>query len=301
MSLIERASAKEKHRQFRRLLMEEHPLVLPGVFNALSALAAQDAGAKAVYVSGAGVINSTAGLPDIGLLSLGEVVQQLRYVTHVLHIPAFADADTGFGEGLGIYRSVIELEATGISGIHIEDQEMPKRCGHLEGKRVVSRGEFIQRIRIAVRARTDSNFVICARTDARAVEGMNSAIERAKACLDAGADMVFPEALGSREEFEQFATTVNGPLLANMTEFGKTPLMTAQEFAALGYQVVIFPMTALRLALRAMRVGYRSLLAQGTQQELLDSMETRAQLYELLRYPEYERLDAELAEDGGFS
>lgn len=287
-----------KAARLRELLRQERPLVLPGVFNGISALAAQAAGARALYISGAGVINATTGYPDIGLLSLAEVAQQVRYIAGAAEVPTLADADTGFGEGLLLWRSVEEFERAGVAGIHIEDQQMPKRCGHLEGKRLVSRAEFVQRIRAAVRARSDPNFVICARTDARGVTGFADAVERANACLDAGADLIFPEALSSEEEFAAFAGAVKGPLLANMTEFGKTPLITTERFAALGYAAVMFPMTGFRLALRALRQGYAALLAAGTQRPLLDGMETRAQLYDLLRYPDYERLDAELAGDG---
>ncbi|MGI8914347.1 MAG: methylisocitrate lyase [Chloroflexota bacterium] len=283
----------------RQLLADEHPLILPGVFNGISALAALAAGAKAVYISGAGVINGVAGYPDIGLLSMTEVAQQLRYITGATALPALADADTGFGEGLALGRMVTEFERAGVAGLHIEDQQMPKKCGHLDGKQLVTRQEFVQRIRAAVRARSDPNFVICARTDARGVTGFADAVDRAHACLDAGADLIFPEALTSEKEFAAFAQQVPGPLLANMTEFGKTPLITAERFAALGYAAVIFPMTGFRLALRALREGYAGLLADGSQRALLPRMETRAQLYDLLRYPDYERLDAELAANGG--
>lgn len=284
-----------KPAQLRVLLREQRPLLLPGVFNGISALAAQAAGATAIYISGAGVINGTAGYPDIGLLSMAEVAQQLRYIAGAVAVPALADADTGFGEGLALGRTVEEFERAGVAGIHIEDQQMPKKCGHLEGKRLVTRQEFVQRIRAAVRARRDPDFVVCARTDARAVTGFADAVERARACLDAGADLIFPEALESEGEFAAFASQVRAPLLANMTEFGKTPLISAARFAELGYAAVIFPMTGFRLALRALRDGYAALLADGTQENLLPRMETRAQLYDLLRYPEYERLDAELA------
>jgi methylisocitrate lyase len=285
--------------RLRQLLDAEHPLVLPGVFSGISALAAQAAGAQAVYVSGAGIINATAGYPDVGLLSMAEVVQQMRYAAEAVAVPALADADTGFGEGLALGRTVAEFERAGVAGIHIEDQQMPKKCGHLEGKRLVTREEFVQRVRAAVRARSDPAFVICARTDARGVTGFADAVDRANACLEAGADLIFPEALQSEEEFAAFAQAVEGPLLANMTEFGKTPLISAARFGELGYAAVIFPMTGFRLALRALRQGYATLLVEGTQRQLIDSMETRAQLYDLLRYAEYERLDAELAGNGG--
>ncbi len=288
-----------KAARLRQLLRDEHPLVLPGVFNGISALAAQAAGATAVYISGAGIINGTAGYPDIGLLSMAEVAQQLRYIAGAVAIPALADADTGFGEGLALERTVEEFERAGVAGIHLEVQRMPKKCGHLDGKQLVTRQEFVQRIRAAVRARSDPSFVICARTDARGVTGFADAVDRARACLEAGADLIFPEALATEEEFAAFARAVPGPLLANMTEFGKTPLIDADRFAELGYAAVIFPMTGFRLALRALQDGYAALLAAGTQRDLLPRMETRAQLYDLLRYPEYERLDATLATNGG--
>ena len=284
-----------KARALRELLATEKPLIMPGVFNGISALAAEAAGAKAIYISGAGVINGTAGYPDIGLLSMTEVAQQVRYIAGAVTVPGLADADTGFGEGLLLSRTVQELERAGVAGVHIEDQQAPKRCGHLDGKTLVSRQDFVRRVRAAVRARGDANFVVCARTDARGVTGFDDAVDRAKACLDAGADLIFPEALTSEEEFARFAAAVDGPLLANMTEFGKTPLIAADRFAELGYVAVIFPMTGFRLALRAMREGYAELLASGTQAALLPRMDTRAQLYDLLRYAEYEQVDAELA------
>lgn len=285
--------------QLRRLLSDERPLVLPGAFNGISALTAEAAGAKALYVTGAGMINGMAGLPDIGLLSLAEVIAQVRYIAQAVRLPILVDADTGFGEGLMVMRAIEEFERAGAAGVHIEDQQMPKRCGHLDGKTLVSRQEFVQRIRAAVRARSDAQFVICARTDARGVTGFDDAVDRAKACLDAGADLIFPEALSSEDEFARFAAAVNGPLLANMTEFGKTPLIDAQRFGELGYAAVIFPMTSFRLALKAMREGYETLLSEGSQRRLIPNMDTREQLYSVLRYADYRRLDAEIAEDGG--
>ena len=265
------ASFPSKAARLRALLRDERPLVLPGVFNGISALAAEAAGAKAVYISGAGVINGTAGFPDIGLLSMAEVAQQMRYITGAVAIPALADADTGFGEGLALGRTVEEFERAGVAGIHIEDQQMPKKCGHLEGKRLVSRQEFVQRIQAAVQARSDPNFVICARTDARGVIGFDDAVERARACLDAGADLIFPEALASEEEFAAFAEKVQGPLLANMTEFGKTPWITDAEWESMGYGIVLHPVTTFRLAARAIEDALKQMRREGNQESLQTS------------------------------
>ncbi|HEV7216553.1 MAG TPA: isocitrate lyase/phosphoenolpyruvate mutase family protein, partial [Chloroflexota bacterium] len=258
------ADSASKGARLRALLRDEHPLVLPGVFNGISALAAQASGARAVYISGAGVING-AGYPDIGLLSMAEVAQQLRYIAGAVAVPALADADTGFGEGLALGRTVEEFERAGVAGIHIEDQQMPKKCGHLDGKRLVTRQEFVQRIKAAVRARTDPHFVICARTDARAVSGFADAVDRARACLDAGADLIFPEALQSEDEFAAFATQVQAPLLANMTEFGRSPRLDCTTLAALGYRIILYPVTLLRVALRSAQETLTAIRQQGHQ------------------------------------
>jgi len=267
----------------------------PGAFDAAAALLAERAGFRVLYVSGGATAAGVAGYPDVGLLSLEEVVRHARYAVEAVGVPVIADADTGFGEPLQVMRTVREFEAAGVAGIHLEDQEAPKRCGHLEGKRLIPPEAFARKIAAAVQARRDPDFVLIARTDARAVEGLDSAIGRARAYLAAGADAVFPEGLTSREEFATFAQAVAAPLVANMTEFGRTPLIPVSDFAALGYRLVLFPLTAFRAAMRAAEAVYAELAATGTQSGLLDRMQTRAELYDLLRYPDYAALDERIA------
>lgn len=266
-------------------------MLMPGVFNAISAVSACRAGAQALYLSGAGVTNANLGVPDIALATLTEFAQQAAYVTQVAPVPVLSDADTGFGEALNVARTVIEMERSGLAGIHLEDQVSPKRCGHLEGKSCVDSATMEAKLRAAVDSKRDPSFVICARTDARGVEGLDAAMERAKRYVGAGADAVFPEGLASEEEFEAFRKAVDVPLLANMTEFGKTPIIPVSRFRELGYQMVIFPMTAFRLMLKALDDGYAELLATGTQAGLLDRMRTRQELYDLIEYPAYDALD----------
>jgi len=258
--------------------------VMPGAFNAAVARLAERAGFRAVYVSGAGLANATAGVPDIGLLSLSEVVQLSRYVARAVEIPALVDADTGFGGLANMAQAVREFEGAGLAGLHIEDQEFPKRCGHLAGKNVVRVEEMIDRIRSAVAARRDRDFLIVARTDARAVEGFDSAVERSRRYLAAGADAIFPEALQSAAEFRNFARQIRAPLLANMTEFGKSPLLSVRQLAAMGYRMVIFPLTAFRVAMRAADECLVDLKRRGTQRAWLERMQTREELYKLLQY-----------------
>jgi len=272
--------------------------VLPGAFNALTAMQIERAGFGAVYVSGAGIA-AARGLPDIGLLSMAEVVADAGTIAQAVAIPALADADTGYGPPLSVMRTVQAFEQAGLAGLHLEDQESPKKCGHLPDKRLVSVAEMAQKIDAAVEARRDPDFLIVARTDARAVEGLDGAIKRARAYVDAGADAIFPEALESAEEFKAFAQAlkkegVTVPLVANMTEFGKTPYLTVKEFEALGYRLVLFPVTALRVAARAIEALLEELKSLGTQQRSLDKMQTRQQLYELLRYAEYEKRDDDI-------
>jgi len=281
-----------------RARLKQGLLVLPGVFNAITALLAEQVGFEALYLSGAGVTNSLLGMPDIALITLTEMAQQARYVARAVRLPVVADADTGYGETLNVVRTVEEFEQAGLAGLHLEDQVAPKRCGHLDGKQVIPAEEMVKKIRAAVRARSDPNFLLIARTDARSINGLEDAIARAQRYLDAGADAIFPESLESREEFEAFAKAVSAPLMANMTEFGKTPYLGAQEFAEMGYAMVIFPMTAFRVMMHAAREALHTLKETGTQQGLLDRMQTRKELYELLRYADYERLDKEIAEGG---
>jgi methylisocitrate lyase len=272
-------------------------LTLPGVFNAITAQLAQQAGFDALYLSGAGVTNSLTGYPDIALLTLTEMAQQARYVARAVSVPVLADADTGYGEILNVARAVEEFEHAGLAGIHLEDQVAPKRCGHLDGKQVIAPVEMAKKLRAAVRARSDSDFFLIARTDARAVNGLQDAVDRARRYLDAGADAIFPEALQSAEEFAEFARQVHAPLLANMTEFGKTPLISVAEFAAMGYAMVLFPMTAFRVMMKAAQTLYADLKTDGTQAAWMDKMQTRQELYELLRYPDHARFDADIARE----
>ncbi|HLK56188.1 MAG TPA: methylisocitrate lyase [Chthonomonadaceae bacterium] len=279
--------------------LKQGMVTMPGVFNAITAKLAQEAGFDALYLSGAGVTNSLTGYPDIALLTLTEMAQQARYVARAVSVPVIADADTGYGEILNVARAVEEFEHAGLAGIHLEDQVAPKRCGHLDGKQVIPALDMAKKIRAAVRARTDTDFFLIARTDARSIHGLQDAIDRANRYMDAGADAIFPESLQSAEEFATFAQQVHAPLLANMTEFGKTPLLSVSEFAAMGYAMVIFPMTAFRVMMRAAQETYSELKQNGTQAALMDSMQTRKELYELIRYSDYERFDRQIAEEVG--
>jgi methylisocitrate lyase len=262
---------------------------MPGAYNAATARLIERAGFPAVYVSGAGLANATAGVPDIGLLSLTEVAQLAGYIAQAVRIPALVDADTGFGGPENVARTVQEFERAGLAGMHLEDQTFPKRCGHLGGKTLASAEEMVEKIRAAVRARRDKDFLIVARTDARAVEGFKAAVQRAQSYLEGGADAIFPEALESAGEFRDFAKRVRAPLLANMTEFGRSPLLSTRELASMGYRMVIFPMTAFRVSMRAAEKCLADLKRRGTQRGWLSKMQTRKELYELLEYePEAE-------------
>ena len=286
-----------KPRRLRELIAQG-TVVLPGAFNVLTAMQIERAGFDAVYVSGAGIA-AARGLPDIGLLSMAEVVADAGAIARSVAIPALADADTGYGPPLSVMRTVEVFEQAGLAGLHLEDQESPKKCGHLPDKRLVAVAEMAQKIGAAAQARRDRDFLIVARTDARAVEGLDGAVKRARAYVDAGADAIFPEALESAEEFKAFAQALKKdrlavPLVANMTEFGKTPYLTVKEFEALGYRLVLFPVTALRVATQAIEAMLEELRSLGTQQRSLDKMQTRQRLYELLRYAEYEKWDDDI-------
>ena len=267
-----------------RELIATGAVMLPGVPNAAIARQVERAGFDAVYISGAGMANATAGLPDIGLLSMTEVVTLAGYVASAVTIPAIVDADTGFGGAENVARTICELEKAGLAGCHIEDQEFPKRCGHLAGKSVVDLDEMAGRIKAAVKARRDKAFMIIARTDARAVEDFDRAVERSRRYLEAGADAIFPEALQNADEFKAFATEVKAPLLANMTEFGKSPLLSFQELADFGYKMVIFPQSAFRVSMKASEEFLRDLKKAGTQSGWIEKMQTRGELYTLLDY-----------------
>lgn len=267
-----------------RRLMQDSCVAMPGVFNAATARMVERAGFNAVYLSGAGLCNATAGVPDVGLLTLTEVAMLAGYVARAVKIPCVVDADTGFGGPENAARTVRELEAAGLAGCHIEDQEFPKRCGHLAGKSLVTIEDMNEKIGAAAAAKRDPDFLLIARTDARAVEDFDRAIARAQSYLNAGADAIFPEALQTREEFQAFAKAIDAPLLANMTEFGKSPLMSVAELAELGYRMVIFPQTIFRATMRTAEGLLRDLKTSGTQESWLDRMQTRKELYELLDY-----------------
>ncbi len=259
-------------------------VMMPGAFNALTARLVERTGFPAAYISGAGMANATAGVPDIGLLTLTEVAQLAGYIANAVRIPALVDADTGFGGPQNVGRTVQEFERAGLAGMHLEDQVFPKRCGHLAGKTLVSVEEMTEKLRAAIRARQDKDFLIVARTDARAVEGFDAALRRAKSYLKAGADAIFPEALESANEFREFARRVRVPLLANMTEFGRSPLLSARQLAAMGYRMVIFPLTAFRVSMKSAEDCLHDLKRRGTQQGWLERMQTRQELYDLLNY-----------------
>src|SRR6185295_13171532 len=258
-----------------RALLRDGCVPMPGVFNAAMGRMVERAGFDAVYVSGAGMANATAGVPDIGLLTLTEVAQLAGYIARAVKIPAIVDADTGFGGSENVARTVRELETAGLAGCHIEDQEFPKRCGHLSGKSLIDVDEMMEKIKAAVDARRDPDFMIIARTDARAVEDFDRTVDRAQRYVEAGADAIFPEALQSAEEFRDFASEIDRPLLANMTEFGKSPLHSFKDLAGFGYRMVIFPQSAFRVSMKASEEFLRALKESGTQKEWLDKMQTR--------------------------
>lgn len=276
-----------------RELWSAPPVVMPGVFNGFSARVAEECGAQALYLSGAGLTNAHLGVPDIALAGLSEFAGVSAAVCAVTERPVLADADTGFGEAANVYRAVIELERAGLAGIHLEDQVSPKRCGHLDGKALIEASAMTEKLRAALEARRDPSFVMVARTDARGVEGLAAAIERGRAYAESGADAIFPEGLTSAEEFRAFRSEVPGPLLANMTEFGKTPLISASEFGEMGYAMVIFPMTAFRAMQRALERTYRALVELGSQAGEMEHLGTRARLYELLEYGRYDAIGQE--------
>ena len=283
-------SPNEKRRRLREELATGRVVRVPGAMNPLTAVLIQELGFEGVYVSGA-VIAAELALPDIGLTTLTEVAGRGHQIARVTDLPTVIDADTGFGEPMNTARTVQSLEEAGLAGCHLEDQVNPKRCGHLDGKTVVDTDTMVRRVRAAVTARRDDDFVVCARTDAAAVEGLDSAIDRAKAYVDAGADMVFPEAMRGPADLEAFRRAVDVPLLVNMTEFGKSELLTVQQLESLGMNMVIYPVTALRLAMGAVEDGLRSLREEGTQVGSVDRMQTRKRLYELLDYPAYNTFD----------
>ena len=282
-------TAADKRAGFRAALASGKLQRLPGAFNPLSAKSIQRHGFEGVYISGA-VISAELGLPDIGLTTLTEVAGRAQQIARVTDLPCLVDADTGFGEPMNIARTVQMFEDAGVAGLHIEDQVNPKRCGHLDGKEVVDRDTMVRRISAAVTARRDPSFVVAARTDA--VGGVTEMIERARAYVDAGADLIFPEAVADEAGFERLRTAITAPILANMTEFGKSKLLDTKTLESLGVNVVIYPVTLLRLAMYAAETGLRTIAEQGTQEGLLGQMQHRRDLYELLDYEAYNTFDA---------
>ena len=286
-----RTTPAERRRQLRDGLASGRLLRVPGAVNPFTARLIQESGFDAVYLSGA-VLSADLGLPDIGLTTSTEVAARAQQTTRVTDLPVLVDADTGFGEPMNAARTVQLMEDAGLAGLHLEDQVNPKRCGHLDGKSVVPREEMVRRVRAAVDARRDPGFLLMARTDARAVEGLDAAIDRAKAYADAGADAIFPEALADEAEFAAFRAAVDVPLLANMTEFGKGPLLGTAALENLGYNIALYPVTLFRLAMGAVEEGLRVIAAEGTQESLLPRMQTRSRLYEVLGYEEYTIFDS---------
>lgn len=277
-----------KTRNFKKLLKEKDVILLPGTFNALVARLIEAKGFDAVYCTGAGISTSLLGLPDIGLISLPEMTQLVGYVCSAVRLPVISDADTGFGNAINVMRTVWEFEKIGAAGIHIEDQVAPKRCGHVAGKEVISAEEMVGKIKAAVSAKTNPDFVIIARTDAKSAEGMKGAVRRGQLYRDAGADVVFPEALETAPEFEEFARALpDVPLMANMTEFGKTPYFTVEEYRQMGYRVVVFPVSTMRVAMKAVEDFLTDLKKKGTQKDYVEKMQTRKELYDLVNYSQF--------------
>jgi methylisocitrate lyase len=279
--------------RFRRALQANSPLQIVGAINAYSAMLAERAGHQALYLSGAGVANASYGLPDLGMTSLNDVLTDVDRITSACDLPLLVDIDTGWGGAFNIARTIKAMEKAGAAAVHLEDQVAQKRCGHRPNKAIVSLDEMVDRVKAAVDARVDGDFVIMARTDAIAVEGIDAAIARALACIEAGADAIFPEAITNLDDYRRFSAAVKVPILANITEFGATPLFNARELAEAGAAMVLYPLSAFRAMSRAAEQVYGSILRNGDQKAEVDSMQTRAQLYEVLGYHAYEeKLDA---------
>jgi methylisocitrate lyase len=276
-------------KKFRQAVVDNKPLQILGTINAYSAMLAQSAGAEAIYLSGAGVGNASYGLPDLGMTNLSEVLEEAHRITDACSLPLLADIDTGWGHAFNISRTIKLMEKAKVAAIHIEDQVLAKRCGHRPNKAIVSAQEMGDRIKTAVDARTDPDFVIMARTDAFAVEGMSAAIDRASLCVDLGADMIFAEAMTSLEEYQAFTQKIKVPVLANITEFGKTPLFTRDELASVGVSLILYPLSAFRAMSQAALNTYTAIIQQGTQQSVVPTMQTRNELYEVLGYHKYEQ------------
>ena len=295
MAFLYRAKQSKSADRLRNLIKTRDIIPVIGVFNPITALLAESEGFEALYLSGAALTGSLA-MPDIGIITLTELALATRYITRVVSTPIIVDADTGFGETVNVQRTVRELIDAGAAAVQIEDQVMPKKCGHLKGKKIVSPDEMVRKIIAAKRIGGDDILVV-ARTDARGVTGLDDAIERALLYVKAGADIIFPEALVDEEEFKEFAKKVNAPLLANMTEFGKTPYYTINDFRQWGYKLVIFPVTLLRISLGAMREALREIKTKGTQKDILDRMMTRNEFYKLIGYSKYEEEDSKIYQE----
>jgi methylisocitrate lyase len=285
--------------KLRQAVADNNPLQVVGAVTAYCGILAQKTGHKALYLSGGGVAASSLGIPDLGITTLHDVCEDTRRITAASDLPLLVDVDTGWGGAFNIARATREVAQAGAAGFHIEDQVMQKRCGHRPNKAIVSQSEMVDRVKAAVDARTDSSFVIMARTDALAVEGMQSAIERAQACVEAGADMIFPEAMNTLEQYAEFTRIVKVPVLANITEFGATPLFTTAELAGVGVKLVLYPLSAYRAMSKAALNVYQHILADGSQKNVIDTMQTRMELYDYLGYHAYEQqLDRLFAEKG---
>ncbi|GAM75312.1 methylisocitrate lyase [Vibrio ishigakensis] len=282
-------------KKFRQAVAQNDPLQIVGTVNAYCALMAKEVGHQAIYLSGAGVANASYGLPDLGITELSDVLIDASRITNACDLPLLVDIDTGFGGAFNISRTIKAMEKAGVAAVHIEDQVAQKRCGHRPNKAIVTQEEMVDRIKASVDARTDSDFVIMARTDALAVEGMERAIERAIACVEAGADMVFPEAMNELSQYHDFSTALKSaigrdvPILANITEFGQTPLYGCEELAEVGVDMVLYPLSAFRAMNKAAETTYRHLLSEGNQKALLEQMQTRAELYNYLNYHDFEQ------------
>ncbi|MGF1689784.1 methylisocitrate lyase [Photobacterium kagoshimensis] len=275
-------------KRFRQAVATHHPLQIVGAINPYCAMMAEQVGHHVIYLSGGGIANASYGLPDLGITTLNDVLEDVRRVTAASSLPLLVDIDTGFGGAFNIARTIREVEKAGAAAVHIEDQVAQKRCGHRPNKAIVSQQEMVDRIKACVDAKTDSDFVVMARTDALAVEGMDAAIERAVACVEAGADMIFPEAINTLDQYKQFSSAIDVPILANITEFGQTPLFSAEELAESGVDMVLYPLSAFRAMNQAALNVYQHLKDDGHQRQVVDAMQTREALYQFLGYHQYE-------------
>lgn len=291
--LFGKKNGLEKRADFRKMLNSGKLLQFPGSYSPMVSMLIEQKGFDGVYISGA-VLANDLGLPDIGMTTLTEVVTRGQQIARTTDLPSFIDIDTGFGEPMSVVRTVQLLEEAGIAGCHLEDQVNPKRCGHLDNKSIVPVEEMVRKVKAASDGKRDSNFVLIARTDARASEGLDAAIDRAKAYVDAGADMIFPEAMKDEKEFETFRKAINVPMLANMTEFGKSKILDKKTLENLGFNVVIYPVTTVRLAMKNVEDGLDIILRDGSQEAAIEMMQTRKRLYEVLRYEEYNTFDQSL-------